>query len=143
VFERFTPNARQVLALAADEARELHRDYIGTEHLVLGLIREQDGLAAQTLDELGVTAAGIRAQLEAAAGERRETGQIPFLSSAKRALDAAVEQADAMMHSRIGTEHVLLGIVDDAESVGSRALGVAPERVRSHLLGLLGGDRPA
>jgi ATP-dependent Clp protease ATP-binding subunit ClpC len=143
VFERFTPNARQVVVLAADEARGLHHDYIGTEHLVLGLIREQDGLAARTLDELGATAAGIRAQLEAAAGERRETGQIPFLSPAKRALDAAVEQADAMRHSRIGTEHVLLGIVDDAESVGSRALGVAPERVRSHLLGLLGGDRPA
>jgi ATP-dependent Clp protease ATP-binding subunit ClpC len=143
VFERFTAPARQVVVLAADEARDLRHDYIGPEHLVLGLIREQDGLAARTLDELGVTAAAVRAQLEAVAGEPRETGQMPFQPPAKRALDAAVEQADAMKHRWVGTEHVLLGVVDDTESVGSRALGIAPERVRSHLLGLLRGDRPA
>ena len=143
MFERFTERARQVVVLAQDEARHLRHDYIGTEHIALGLIREQEGLAARTLDELGVTAIAVRARLAPGVGEHRTTGQIMFLPPAKRALDAALEQADAMNHPMIGTEHLLLGLVDDADSVGSRALGVAPERVRSHLLGLLGGERPA
>jgi ATP-dependent Clp protease ATP-binding subunit ClpC len=143
VFERFTERARQVVVLAQDEARDLRHNSIGTEHIVLGLLREREGLAARTLEDLGVTTEAVRARLVAGAGDRRDTGQIMFLPPAKRALDAALEQADAMNHPMIGTEHLLLGLVDDAESVGSRALGVAPERVRSHLLGLLRGDRPA
>jgi ATP-dependent Clp protease ATP-binding subunit ClpC len=142
VFERFTRRARQVVVLAQDEARDLRHDYIGTEHIVLGLIREEDGLAARTLDELRITAADVRGRLAAGTGERRNSGQIMFLPPAKRALEAALEQADAMKHRWIGTEHLLLGLVADHESVGSRILGVPPERVRERVLALLRGERP-
>ena len=139
MFERFTNPARQVVVLAQDEARDLRHDYIGTEHVLLGLIREKDGLAARSLDELGVTADAVRARLQPGEGERRNAGQIMFLPPAKRVLESALEQADSMKHRWIGTEHLLLGLVDDTGSVGSRVLGIAPESVRGHVLGLLGG----
>jgi ATP-dependent Clp protease ATP-binding subunit ClpC len=142
VFERFTEPARQVVVFAQDEARDLRHDYIGTEHIVLGLLREQGGLAARTLTELRITADDVRGRLAPGAGERRSSGQIMFLPPAKRALEAALEQADAMKHPWIGTEHLLLGLVDDEESVGSRILGVPPERVRERALALLRGERP-
>jgi ATP-dependent Clp protease ATP-binding subunit ClpC len=142
VFERFTERARQVVVHAQDEARDLRHDYIGTEHFVLGLIRETDGLAARAFRELGITADDVRRRIDPGAGERRTSGQIMFLPPAKRALDAAVEQADAMKHRWIGTEHVLLGLVADPESVGSRILGVSAQRVRERLLRLLGGEPP-
>jgi ATP-dependent Clp protease ATP-binding subunit ClpC len=134
--------ARDVVVLAQDEARDLRHDYIGTEHIVLGLIREADGLAARALDELGVNADEVRGRLSPGAGERRNSGQIMFLPPAKRALEAALEQADAMKHLWIGTEHVLLGLVADPDSVGSRVLGVPPERVRGRVLALLRGEPP-
>jgi ATP-dependent Clp protease ATP-binding subunit ClpC len=140
VFERFTDRARQVVVLAQDEARDLRHDYIGTEHIVLGLIREEEGLAARALDELGVTADAVRARLQPGEGKRRNSGQIMFLPPAKRALESALDQADSMKHRWIGTEHLLLGLVDDTGSVGSRVLGIAPQSVRSRLLGLLGGE---
>jgi ATP-dependent Clp protease ATP-binding subunit ClpC len=140
VCERFTPRARQVVVLAQDEARDLRHDYIGTEHLVLGLVREEEGIAARVLADLGVTLEAIRGRLAHGGGEQPTTGQIQFLPPAKRALEAAAEQADAMHHPWLGTEHLLLGLVDDPASVGSRALGVSPTAVRERVLAALGGQ---
>ena len=113
MFERFTEKARQVVVLAQDEAQALGHNYIGTEHLLLGLLREREGLAARVLHSLDVTVEEVRAQVARIVGRGDEVraGMIPFTPRAKKALELALREAQALGHNYIGTEHVLLGLV--------------------------------
>jgi ATP-dependent Clp protease ATP-binding subunit ClpC len=147
VFEQFTERARQVIVLAQDEARHLRHNYIGTEHLLLGLLREEEGLAARVLAELGVEIEAVRAHVRAIVGEGEDvqTGQIPFTPRAKRALELALREALGLRHSYIGTEHVLLGLVREDGGVAAqilRELGIDGDATRAAVIGALGG-RPA
>jgi ATP-dependent Clp protease ATP-binding subunit ClpC len=144
VFERFTERARQVVVLAQDEARGLKHNYIGTEHLLLGLLREEEGLAARVLETLDVTLEGTRAQVAAIIGQGEEvaTGQIPFTPRAKKVLELSLREALSLGHNFIGTEHLLLGLVRENQGVASRILldfGVDAEKIRSQLIQMLGG----
>jgi ATP-dependent Clp protease ATP-binding subunit ClpA len=138
VFERFTERARQVVVLAQDEARALKHNYIGTEHLLLGLLREEGGLAAKVLDSLGVALADARAQVKriVGEGEMRPSGQVPFTPRAKKVLELALREAQSLGHHDIGTEHILLGLIREGEGVGAQILvyfRAQPERVRASL----------
>ena len=146
MFERFTERARQVVVLAQDEARSLRHNYIGTEHLLLGLLREEEGLAARVLDFLGVTLEDTRTRVRKAVGEGESdapvTGQIPFTPHAKHALELALREALSLGHGYIGTEHVLLGLVRVDEGVGVEVLnglGATPQVVRDSLIRMLSG----
>jgi ATP-dependent Clp protease ATP-binding subunit ClpC len=135
MFERFTERARQVVVLAQDEARSLRHNYIGTEHLLLGLLREEEGLAARVLGELGVELEAVRAQVGRIIGEGDEiaTGQIPFTPRAKKVLELALRESRALGHQYIGTEHILLGLVRENEGVAARLLldlGVDADTIR-------------
>src|ERR1051326_4128763 len=131
MFERFTERARRVVVLAQDEARELKHEYIGTEHLLLGLLRERESVAARALAGLGVTLDEVRERVQAAspAGERSPAGQIPFTPRAKRTLELSLREALAHGHNHIGTEHVLLGLSRDEDGIAVqilRELGTDP-----------------
>jgi ATP-dependent Clp protease ATP-binding subunit ClpC len=146
MFERFSERARQVVVLAQDEARALRHQYIGTEHLVLGLLREEAGLAARVLESLGVTLEAARAEVRSIVGEgdseARVTGQIPFTPQAKEALELALREALSLGHQYIGTEHVLLGLVRLGQGVGVEILeshGATPVVVRDEVIRLLSG----
>jgi ATP-dependent Clp protease ATP-binding subunit ClpC len=144
VFERFTERARQVVVLAQEEARALAHNYIGTEHLLLGLLREEEGIAARTLESLGVTIEEVRAQVARIVGQGdvAETGQIPFTPRAKRVLELALREALSLGHNWIGTEHVLLGLVREGEGVAMQILrdrGVTAEQIRDAVVRTLGG----
>jgi ATP-dependent Clp protease ATP-binding subunit ClpC len=143
VFERFTERARQVVVLAQDEARSLRHNFIGTEHLLLGLLREEEGIAARVLDELGVTLAAVRAEVgKVGGGDEATTGQIPFTPSAKKTLECALREAVGMRHDYIGTEHILLGLTHVDECVALKVLaglGVEPDHVRDRVIGMLSG----
>ena len=146
MFERFTDPARQVVVLAQDEARALKHDYIGTEHLLVGLLREEEGLAARTLDDAGVTLAGVRARIDPGVGEAKATGQIAFTPHAKRALEQALRSAVRWNHAFIGTEHLLVGLVADPSSRAVRALadaGVQPAAIAEPLFATIGFADPA
>jgi ATP-dependent Clp protease ATP-binding subunit ClpC len=112
VFERFTERARQAVVLAQDEARGLGHNYIGTEHLLLGLLREEEGIAARVLEARKVDLDVVRAEVSriVGIGEALETGQVPFTPRAKRVLELSLKEALALGHDWIGTEHVLLGL---------------------------------
>jgi ATP-dependent Clp protease ATP-binding subunit ClpC len=145
VFERFTPPTRQVVVRAHDEALALKHDAIGTEHLLLGLL-EGDGIAARVLGELGVGAEAVREQVSRIVGSgtpQRAGSQLPFTPRAQRVLEAASEEATALEHAYVGSEHVLLGLVREADSVAVQILrddlGVPPERVRERVISALGG----
>jgi ATP-dependent Clp protease ATP-binding subunit ClpC len=143
VFERFTERARNVLVCAQDEARELRHNYIGTEHLLLGLLREGDGFAARALVELGVTLEEAQGAVRRIVGQGDEvtTGQIPFTPRARKVLELSLREARALDHDYIDTEHVLLGIVCENEGVAARILldfDADPGRVRAELEHLLG-----
>jgi ATP-dependent Clp protease ATP-binding subunit ClpC len=146
VFERFTERAREVVVLAQEEARRLQHNYIGTEHLLLGLLREEEGLAARVLESLDVTADDVRAEIARIIGRGEEpvsTGQIPFTPRAKKALERSLREALAMNHKHIGTEHVLLGVVGDEDAVAARILshlGASAEQVRDVVVQTLGGS---
>ena len=116
MFERFTGRARQVVVLAQDEARALNHDYIGTEHILLGLLREEEGLAARVLESLDVTVDDVRAHVERIVGRGHEArlGQIPFTPRAKKVLELALREARSLGHNYIGTEHILLGSLGKA-----------------------------
>jgi ATP-dependent Clp protease ATP-binding subunit ClpC len=137
VFERFTGRARQVVVLAQDEARALKHNYIGTEHLLLGLLREEAGLAARVLDSLGITVEDVRAQVASIVGRGDEvtaSGQIPFTPRAKKVLELSLREAMALGHNHIGTEHILLGLVRENEGVATRILldfDADAEKIRS------------
>ena len=144
MFERFTERAREVVVLAQDEARGLKHNYIGTEHLLLGLLREEEGLAARVLESLGVTLEGVRNQVRRIVGDGDEvtTGQIPFTPRAKKVLELALREAMSLGHNYIGTEHVLLGIVRENEGVAARILfdfDADAERVRNKVIQMLSG----
>jgi ATP-dependent Clp protease ATP-binding subunit ClpC len=146
VFERFTERARQVIVLAQAEARALKHNYIGTEHLLLGLLREEEGLAARVLASVGVTVEEVRAQVARIVGQGDEVegGQIPFTPRAKKILELSLREALDLGHNYIGTEHLLLGLLREGEGVAVRILvdiGAAQDAIRDELLLLLTGAR--
>jgi ATP-dependent Clp protease ATP-binding subunit ClpA len=147
VFERFTEPARQVVVLAQDEARRLRHNYIGTEHLLLGLLREREGLAVQALASLGVRCEEVRSQVGRIIGEGEEvtTGQIPFTPRAKKVLELSMREALSLGHNYIATEHLLLAIVRENEGVAARILvdsGAGADKVRSAVLSAAGTEMP-
>jgi ATP-dependent Clp protease ATP-binding subunit ClpA len=147
VFERFTERARQVVVLAQDEARALKHNYIGTEHILLGLLREEEGLAARVLESLDVTVEEVRAQVERTIGrgEQPPTGQIPFTPRAKKVLELALREALTLGHNYIGTEHILLGLARENRGVAARILldlDVDAEKVRNEVITMLSGPSP-
>jgi ATP-dependent Clp protease ATP-binding subunit ClpC len=145
VFERFTDRARQVVVLAQHEARELKHNYIGTEHLLLGLLGEEERLAARVLASLGVTAGDVRAQVVRTIGEGAEevtAGQIPFTPRAKKALELGFREMIALQPPAfVGTEHILLGLLEVEKGVALeifRELNVDRELIRAGVLRSLG-----
>ena len=144
MFERFTERARQVVVLAQDEARTLKHNYIGTEHILLGLLREEEGLAARVLDALDITVEEVRAQVARIVGQGDEvtTGQIPFTPRAKKVLELALREALSLGHNYIGTEHILLGLVRENEGVAARILldfDADAEKIRNEIIRMLSG----
>jgi ATP-dependent Clp protease ATP-binding subunit ClpC len=148
VFNRFTERARKVIVLAKEEARRFNHDYIGTEHLLLGLIREGEGVAAAVLQKLGLSLESIRLEVEKLVQPGPTTqiqGDVPFTPRSKKALELAAEEARALGHNYIGTEHLLLGLIREGEGVASQVLlnlGLDLNRVRSEIMELLGSATP-
>jgi ATP-dependent Clp protease ATP-binding subunit ClpC len=143
VFERFDERSRQVVVLAQDEARALKHNYIGTEHILLGLLRE-DGLAARVLESLDITVEEVRAQVARIVGQGDEvtTGQIPFTPRAKKVLELALREALSLGHNYIGTEHILLGLVRENEGVAARILldfDADADKIRNEIIRMLSG----
>jgi ATP-dependent Clp protease ATP-binding subunit ClpC len=147
MFERFTDRARRVVVLAQEEARTLHHDYIGTEHILLALIREGDGVAAQALESLGITEEAARQQVEEIIGRGQQDpprGHIPFTPRAKKTLQLSMREAIALGHAYIGTEHILLGLIRLGEGPATQVLnglGVDPNRVRQQVIQLVSARR--
>jgi ATP-dependent Clp protease ATP-binding subunit ClpC len=144
MFERFTERARQVVVLAQEEARALKHNYIGTEHLLLGLLREEEGVAARVLDGLEVSVEEVRAAVVriVGSGEESPQGQIPFTPRAKKVLELALREALSLGHNYIGTEHILLGLVREDEGVAARILldlDAEPEKIRNEVMRALSG----
>jgi ATP-dependent Clp protease ATP-binding subunit ClpC len=144
VFERFTDRARRVLVLAQEEARQLHHNFIGTEHILLGLVAEGHGVAARALLALDVSGDDVRAQVEEIVGRAAEpiTGSPPFTPRAKKVLELSLREALQLGHNYIGTEHILLGLVREGEGVASQvlsSLGVDLGRLRHEVVLLLSG----
>jgi ATP-dependent Clp protease ATP-binding subunit ClpC len=145
VFERFTERAREVVVLAQDEARALRHNYIGTEHILLGLLREEEGLAARVLESLDITVEEVRAQVARIIGPGDEpivSGQIPFTPRAKKVLELSLREALSLKHTYIGTEHILLGLVRENEGVAARILldfGADAEKIRNEIMRVLSG----
>ena len=142
MFERFTERARRVLVLAQEEARLLDHGFIGTEHIVLGLIQEVDGIAAQALRELDISLTAARAKIAETVGAQvtSASGSPPFTPRAKKVLELALREALQLGHSYIGTEHLLLGVVSEGEGVGAQvliSLGADLSAVRQHVTHLL------
>ena len=138
MFERFTDEARRVLVLAQEESRALAHDFIGTEHLLLGILRHGKGPAPQALATMGVTLEAARAQIAQTVGPRGTTaaGSVPFTPRAKKTLELALREALQLGHNHIRTEHLLLGLIDEGEGVGTRtlvALEVDPSRLREEV----------
>src|SRR5262245_2858570 len=139
MFERFTDRARRVVVLAQEEARLLNHNYIGTEHLLLGMIHEGEGVAAQALERLGVSLAAVRAEVERVIGQGKETpaDHIPFTPRAKKVLELSLREALNFGHNYIGTEHILLGLIREGEGVAARVLtklGADLPRVRQQVI---------
>jgi hypothetical protein len=148
VFERFTDRARRVLVLAQVEARLLNHSFIGTEHILLGLIQEGEGVAAKALESLDVSLEAVREQVQETIGPasaQSETGSPPFTPRSKRVLELSLREALQLGHNYIGTEHLLLGLLAEGEGVAAnvlQALGADLHRVRQEVLGLLSGKAP-
>lgn len=146
VFERFTERARQVVVLAQEESRMLAHAYIGTEHVLLGLLREEEGQAARALATLGVSLDPVRAQVLqlVGRGEGEVAGQIPFTPRATRVLELSLRESLNLGHDYVGTEHILLGLVRENEGVASRILltefEADAERIRNEVIRLLSGS---
>ena len=146
MFERFTDRARRVVILAQEEARLLNHNYIGTEHILLGLIHEHEGVAAKALESLGTSLESVRGQVEEIIGQGAKPpgGHIPFTPRAKRVLELSLREALQLGHNYIGTEHILLGLIREGEGVAAQVLvklGADLARVREqvvHLLATLG-----
>jgi Clp amino terminal domain, pathogenicity island component len=145
MFERFTDRARRVIVLAQEEARLLDHDYIGTEHILLGLIREREGVAAQALESLGISLEAVRAEVEQVIGRGQTTPgpQIPFTPRSKKVLELSLREARSLGHDYIGTEHILLGLIREGEGVAAQVLvklGADLSRVRQQAIELLSGE---
>ncbi len=143
MLNRFTDRARKVLALAQQEAGRLGHDYIGTEHLLLGLLAEGEGVAAKALGTLNINLEAVRAQVESTIGRGEENnGEIAYTPRAKKVIELSVEEAQSLGHNYIGTEHLLLGLVREGEGVAAQVLtgmGVAIDQLRQRVIELLGG----
>jgi ATP-dependent Clp protease ATP-binding subunit ClpC len=144
VFERFTDRARRVVVFAQEEARLLNHNYIGTEHVLLGLVREGEGVAAQALTSMGIGLDAVRGQVERIIGQGQAapTGHIPFTPRAKKVLELSLREALQLGHNYIGTEHILLGLLREGEGVAAQVLqqlGADLNRVRQTVIQLLSG----
>ena len=144
MFERFTDRARRVVVLAQEEARLLNHNYIGTEHILLGLIHEGEGVAAKALESLGISLEAVRAQVEEIIGHggQAPSGHIPFTPRAKKVLELSLREALQLGHNYIGTEHILLGLIREGEGVAAQVLvklGADLRRVRQQVIQLLSG----
>ena len=142
MFERFTDRARRVVVLAQEEARMLNHNYIGTEHFLLGLAHEGEGIACQALEALGISLDTVRAQVHEVIGEGAEPagGHIPFTPRAKKVLDLSLREALQLSHRYIGTEHILLGIIREGEGVAAQILvklGADLNTVRQQVIELI------
>jgi ATP-dependent Clp protease ATP-binding subunit ClpA len=148
MFERFTDRARRVVVLAQEEARELGHNYIGTEHLLLGLLRERDGVAARALEALGIRLDAVRQEIRQiiGTGSGMPSGHIPFTPRAKKVLELSLREALQLGHNYIGTEHILLGLIHEGEGVAAQVLvklGAGHDRVRQQVVQLLHGLEPS
>jgi hypothetical protein len=148
MFRRFSPRAREVVISAQQEARALHHGFVGTEHLLLGLLRDRDGVAGRTLHVLGISPEAAREQVLAIIGEGQAevTGHIPLTPRSKKVLELAVQEAVRLDHLHVGTEHILLGLVHEGDGVGWHVLhrlGLTVPRVRDQVLQLVRQDRQA
>ncbi len=146
MFERFTDRARRVLVLAQEEGRHLGHGFVGTEHLLLGLIREEEGIAAKALESLGITLEAARTKVEEVVGRsvNAPSGSPPFTPRAKKVLELALREALQLGHSGVGTEHMLLGIVREGEGVAAQVLvglGADLGRVRQQVIQLMSGHQ--
>src|SRR5690348_15489460 len=144
MFQRFTDRARKVVVLAQEEARRLKHNYIGTEHILLGLIREGEGVAAVTLKALGISLDPVRQQVEEIIGRGQEKpqGHIPFTARAKKVLELSLRESRQLGHNYIGTEHILLGLIREGDGVAAQVLvrlGADQNRVRQQVIQLLHG----
>src|ERR1043165_3617503 len=144
LFERFTDRARRVLVLAQEEARLLNHNFIGTEHILLGLIHEGEGTAAKALESLGITLEAVREKVEETIGPAgaSTTGSPPFTPRAKKVLELSLREALQLGHNYIGTEHILLGLIREGEGVAAQVLvklGADLNRVRQQVIQLLSG----
>jgi ATP-dependent Clp protease ATP-binding subunit ClpC len=144
MFERFTDRARRVVVLAQEEARMLNHNYIGTEHILLGLIHEGEGVAAEALKNLDISLEMVRQQVEEVIGQgqRAPSGQIPFTPRAKKVLELSLREALQLNHNHIGTEHILLGLIREGDGVAAQVLvrlGADLSRVRTEVIRLISG----
>ncbi|HKF31922.1 MAG TPA: ATP-dependent Clp protease ATP-binding subunit, partial [Jatrophihabitantaceae bacterium] len=144
MFERFTDRARRVVVLAQEEARMLNHNYIGTEHILLGLIHEGEGVAAKALESLGISLEAVRSQVEEIIGQGQQapSGHIPFTPRAKKVLELSLREALQLGHNYIGTEHILLGLIREGEGVAAQVLvklGADLNKVRQQVIQLLNG----
>ena len=144
MFERFTDRARRVVVLAQEEARMLNHNYIGTEHILLGLIHEGEGVASKALEQLGVSLDAVREQVQEIIGQGQQapTGHIPFTPRAKKVLELSLREALQLGHNYIGTEHILLGLIREGEGVAAQVLvklGADLARVRQTVIQLISG----
>src|SRR5690349_21329052 len=144
MFERFTDRARRVVVLAQEEARMLSHNYIGTEHILLGLIHEGEGVAAKALESLDISLEAVRAQVEEIIGQGQQapSGHIPFTPRAKKVLELSLREALQLGHTYIGTEHILLGLLHEGEGVAAQVLaelGPGLNEIRQKVLELAPG----
>jgi ATP-dependent Clp protease ATP-binding subunit ClpA len=142
MFERFTDRARRVVVLAQEEARMLNHNYIGTEHILLGLIHEGEGVAAKALESLGISLEAVRQQVEEMIGQGQEapSGHIPFTPRAKKVLELSLREALELGSDYIGTEHILLGLLREGEGVAAQvlvSLGAGLDRTREQVIRLI------
>ncbi len=148
MFERFTDRARRVVVLAQDEARALNHNYIGTEHILLGMLSEGEGVAARALRELDINLEAIRQQVEEVIGrgQHAQAGHIPFTPRAKKVLELSLRESLQLGHDYIGTEHILLGLIREGEGIAAQVLtrlGATGSRVRQQVMQVLEGGLPA
>jgi ATP-dependent Clp protease ATP-binding subunit ClpA len=147
MFERFTDRARRVVVLAQEEARTLNHDYIGTEHLLLGLIHEGQGVAAKALESLGISDEAVTQQIDEIVGRGTKparSGHIPFTARAKKSLELSLREALQLGHNYIGTEHILLGLIREGEGPGAQVLtnlNADLDTVRERVVELLRGHQ--
>ena len=146
MFDRFTDRARKVMALAREEARRFNHEYIGTEHILLGLVKEGSGVAANVLQNLDIELKKVRLEVEKivqSGPDLISVGQLPFTPRVKKALEFSMEEARSLGHNYIGTEHLLLGLICEQEGVAAQVLlnlGLKLEDVRGEIIGLLGQE---